>query len=214
MGYLSNSSIEIDAVLTNKGRALLSNGTSQFKITKFAVADDEIDYSLWNPNHTLGSAYYGEVIENLPIIEASPNENHALKYKLVTLDKNTIRIPVLSIGQGDVVLQSAGQTYTLSPDTINYPSGNKTYGYTAILSNSDTADIYPAPGSSISTNYIPEYTEGLSTQSVYVVAHKFEIRAKRQTLSDGTATITVIGNETGGRVVLNLTVKQETVATI
>ena len=62
MGYLDNSSITVDAILTKKGRELLSKGRNSFNITQFALADDEIDYNLWNPAHPLGSSYYGIII--------------------------------------------------------------------------------------------------------------------------------------------------------
>ena len=213
MAYLDNTSIQIEAILTNKGRELLSKGQSNFNITKFAVADDEIDYRLWNPNASGGSAYYGAALEAMPILEATPNESQLLKYKLVTLNKNTARIPIISVGQTNITLQTAGQTYIITPQTINYAGGNATYGYTAILSNSNVANIHPAANSSINVTYMPEFLAGLDAQSVAVTAFKFEISAKQQLLSDGTATITIIGNETGGRVVMNLTVKQETIAT-
>ena len=58
MGYLNNSTITVDAILTKKGRELLARGQNDFKITQFAVADDEIDYDLWNPAHPLGTDYY------------------------------------------------------------------------------------------------------------------------------------------------------------
>ena len=76
MAYLNHdsSTIIVDAVLTKKGRELLSKGSSEFKITKFAVADDEVDYSLWNPDHASGSTHYGQVIENLPLLEANVSE--------------------------------------------------------------------------------------------------------------------------------------------
>ncbi len=56
MGYLDNSSVTVDAILTLKGRELLAKGGNAFNITQFAVGDDEIDYSLWNPDHPLGQA--------------------------------------------------------------------------------------------------------------------------------------------------------------
>ena len=59
MGYLDNSSVTIDAILTVKGRELLAQGANNFKITQFALGDDEIDYTLWNSDHPLGTAYYG-----------------------------------------------------------------------------------------------------------------------------------------------------------
>jgi hypothetical protein len=54
MGYLNNSVVTVDAILTTKGRELLAQGN--FNITQFALADDEIDYTLYNPNHPSGSA--------------------------------------------------------------------------------------------------------------------------------------------------------------
>ena len=97
MGYLDNSSITVDAILTKKGRQLLARGRDEFKITQFALADDEIDYDLWNPDHPLGTAFYGVVIENMPVIEALPDETQMMKYKLVTLPSRSTRIPVISV---------------------------------------------------------------------------------------------------------------------
>ena len=57
MGYLNNSVITVDAILTKKGRELLARGDGSFKITQFALADDEIDYTLYNPSHPSGSAF-------------------------------------------------------------------------------------------------------------------------------------------------------------
>ena len=88
MGYLNKQTVTVDAILTKKGRELLARGRSAFNITKFAVADDEIDYGLYNPAHPLGTEYYGSVIENMPVVEASADETQNLRYKLVTLDSN------------------------------------------------------------------------------------------------------------------------------
>lgn len=213
MAYLDKNTITVEAILTNKGRELLSKNQAGFNITKFAVADDEIDYRLWDPNNTSGTTMAGMAIEAMPILEATPNEVQMLKYKLVTLNKNTSRIPVMSVGQSEIVLQAAGQSYIITPQTINYPGANATYGYTAILSNSDIADIYPAANSSVNIVYMPEFINNLDAQSVAVIAFKFEIKAKKQVTTDGKATITIIGNETGSRTTLQLTVKQETIAT-
>ena len=99
MGYLNNATITVDAILTKKGRELLARGRDEFKITQFALADDEVDYDLYNPDHPLGTAFYGAAIENMPIVEALPDETQMLKYKLVTLPKGTARIPVVKIAQ-------------------------------------------------------------------------------------------------------------------
>ena len=66
MGYLNNSVVTVDAILTKKGRELLARGDGSFRISQFALADDEIDYTLYNTSHPSGSAYYGEAIENMP----------------------------------------------------------------------------------------------------------------------------------------------------
>ena len=95
MGFLNNTTITVDAILTKKGRELLAQGTEAFNITKFALSDDEIDYGLWDVTHPNGSDYYGKVIENMPLLEAFPDENHVMRYKLVTLPKTTQKMPII-----------------------------------------------------------------------------------------------------------------------
>jgi hypothetical protein len=216
MAYLDNSSITVDAILTKKGRELLSKGKDEFKITQFAIADDEIDYDLWNPDHPLGTQYYGTIIENMPIVEAIPDETQMLKYKLITLPKKTTKIPVVTVGNTSITLQAEGDIATITPNTSNFSGGNATLGYTAILSNSDVADIRIAPGGDIQTSVLPTAPRFIGdnedAQSVAVTGRTFEIIAKRQ-ITDRTATITIIGNETGGSTTINLTVKAVTIQT-
>ena len=120
MGYLNSQVISTDSILTTKGRELLSKGN--FKITQFALSDDEIDYTLYNPNHPSGSAYYGEAIENMPLLEAFPDENQIMKYKLITLPRGTAKIPILDIGTNAIVLKQ-GASFTITPQTLNYLGG-------------------------------------------------------------------------------------------
>ena len=84
MGYLDNSTIVVDAVLTIEGRRLLSEGLG-LDIQYFSLSDSGIDYNLWNPDHPSGSAYYGEAIENLPSLEALPRGQFYMRNKLITL---------------------------------------------------------------------------------------------------------------------------------
>jgi len=95
MGYLDNSVVTVEAILTKKGRELLAKGNNAFNITQFALADDEIDYDLWNQNHPFGEAKMGIVIENLPITEPVPDETQSMKYKLLTLDAGSQSIPYI-----------------------------------------------------------------------------------------------------------------------
>ena len=215
MGYLNNSSITIDAILTKKGRELLARGRDEFKITQFALADDEIDYDLYNTEHPNGSAFYGAAIENMPILEALPDETQMMKYKLVTLPKGTGRIPVVSVGQTALSLQ-ANQTTIISPDTVNFSGGNRQFGYTAILSDSDVAEIRATQAVSRAGGMasVPQFIgDSESAQSITVQGTEFEIIAKEQLDADKTATVLIIGNETGGRVSVQLTVKKVDVAT-
>jgi hypothetical protein len=124
MGYLDNSSITVDAILTLKGRELLSQGGNAFNITQFALADDEIDYSLWNTDHPLGTDYYGVLIENLPLTEAVPDESQMMRYKLISLPKSTTNIPVITVGESSITLTTAGASSVITPNTANIQNGN------------------------------------------------------------------------------------------
>ena len=72
MGFLDNSSITVDAILTKKGRQILAAG-GDLSITKFALSDEEVDYTLWDVTHPNGTDSYGSVIENMSLLEATPN---------------------------------------------------------------------------------------------------------------------------------------------
>ena len=74
MGFLDNSGdIILDAVLTDHGRKLLAKGDGSFQITKFALGDEEINYTLYQPTHASGSAYYGNEILQTPILVRKTN---------------------------------------------------------------------------------------------------------------------------------------------
>tara|TARA_R110001592_G_scaffold152388_2_gene379850 strand:- start:3617 stop:4297 length:681 start_codon:yes stop_codon:yes gene_type:complete len=119
MGYLNNQIITVDAILTNKGRELLARGDGSFNITQFALSDDEIDYTLYNPTHPSGSAFYGEAIQNMPLMEAFPDESQMMKYKLVTLPRGTTVMPTVGIGT-DRIIEKQGRTFVIDPSTSNY----------------------------------------------------------------------------------------------
>lgn len=215
MGYLDNTSVTIDAILTIKGRELLARGGNAFNITQFAVGDDEVDYSLWNPDHPLGTSYYGTIIENMPVTEAIPDETQALKYKLISLPKQTINIPVITVGNTSITLAAPGNSAIISPNTSNFQGGNATLGYTAILSDSTAADIQVTRA--LQNSVVPTTPRFIGdnedAQSVAVSGFEFRIVGKPQMLADKTASITIIANETGGSITINLTVKRVTTAT-
>ena len=136
MGYLNNTVVTVDAILTTKGRQLLAQNDGAFRITQFALADDEIDYTLYNPTHPSGSAYYGEALINMPLLEAFPNETQVMKYKLTTLPRGTARLPILNIGYNAIVLKQ-GASLIVTPQTLNYFGANtfEQSGYTFTISD-------------------------------------------------------------------------------
>lgn len=135
MGYLDGSVVTIDAILTKKGRELLARNDGSFQITQFSVADDEVDYTLYNPNHPSGSAFYGEAIQNMPILEAFPDETQIMKYKLVTLPRGTSKLPVINVGYVNIILKQ-GASLVITPQTLNYLGAISTFepsGYVATI---------------------------------------------------------------------------------
>jgi len=99
MAFLDNSGdIILDAVLTDTGRFRLARG--DFKITKFALGDDEVDYNLYNKDHASGSAYYDLEILQTPVLEAFTNNTSSLKSKLVTITRNNLLyLPVIKLNE-------------------------------------------------------------------------------------------------------------------
>jgi hypothetical protein len=99
MAFLDNSGdIILDAVLTDAGRRRLARGDGTFKIAKFALGDDEINYRLYTPGHASGSAYYDLEILQTPVLEAFTNQTSQMHHRLVTLSRNDfLYLPILEL---------------------------------------------------------------------------------------------------------------------
>ena len=99
MAFLDNSGdIILDAVLTDTGRLRLAKGDGSFNITKFALGDDEINYTLYDKNHPSGSAYYDVEILQSPVLEAFTNNTSVLKSKLLSVSRtNLLYLPEIRI---------------------------------------------------------------------------------------------------------------------
>ncbi len=97
MGFLDNSGdIILDAVLTDLGRKRLAEGNGRFKITKFALGDDEIDYGLYDKNHVSGSSYYDINILQTPVLESLSNNMSSMKSRLLSYSRNDLLyLPVI-----------------------------------------------------------------------------------------------------------------------
>ena len=216
MGYLNNNVVTVDAILTTKGRELLAKGDGSFTITQFALGDDEIDYTLYNPNHPSGSAFYGQAIENMPLIEAIPNEMQSMKYKLVTLPRGTAKMPVLDVGYTAITLRQ-GASLAITPQTLNYLGDNQLFessGYTATIGDIRTMAEFTATGIDTPQAAAANQTTTLGTAvSKTVIGTSITLRATTVNTLFGTnsalyTTLTVIGRDSGARITIPITITQ------
>mgnify|MGYP003110305418 FL=1 len=223
MGFLNNTTITVDAILTKKGRELLAQGTNAFNITKFALSDDEVDYKLWDVTHPNGSDYYGSVIENMPILEALPDENHVMRYRLVTLPKSTSRMPFLTLNPASVTF-SAGGGLNQPPVIINGTTSNvDDNSYTFILHDQTVVKMEIATGAGAgapgaTTPFFLGDDDAPNSDTVVAKSVRISlIPLSANTPVGGKATqLTVIGNDTGATSSITITnrvrVATETVA--
>ena len=194
MAYLDNTEITVDAILTKKGRQKLASGQS-LNITKFALGDDEIDYTLYEPAHPKGSAYYDSAIRAIPITEASPDETQVLRYKLVTLPKGTTQIPTVKLGVTQVSATQLEGGVGLTPTTS--PSGNTNAGYTMVLADQRAGTLTVSKTASATTTNVFLGDE-ITTTAQVVTGLEFRFTPNPNLTIDVSTTITVFGNETGG----------------
>ena len=207
MGFLDNSSVTVDAILTKRGRELLAEGRDKFAITQFALADDEVDYDLWNPAHSLGSDYYGIVIENMPILEAITDDSYLMKYKLLSLPKSTVKLPFIELSITSISSAEEGTATTINVTTKN--GGNENLGYTAILLNSDVGSITGNAGVPGTTSPIININSYATNQALAVTGLNAFVFTPTNNLPTNQSTNTrviIIGNETGGRAEIDITV--------
>jgi hypothetical protein len=214
MGYLDNSIVTVDAILTKKGRELLARGDGSFKITQFALSDDEIDYTLYNPLHPLGSQYYGQAIENLPLLEAFPDETQIMKYKLTTLPRGTAKLPVLDVGYSSIRLKQ-GASLAITPQTLNYLGSSQTFeagGYVATIADARVLATYNGVGINTPEAERLNSTTTLGTNvSKTVIGTSINLTGTNvNTLFAGQSTlqttITIIGRDSGARVTIPVTI--------
>jgi len=214
MGFLNNSVVTVDAVLTKKGRELLARGDGSFKITQFALADDEIDYTLYNPQHPSGSAFYGQAIESMPLLEAFPDETQVLKYKLTTLPRGTSKLPLLDAGFNSIRLKQ-GAALAITPQTLNYLGATSTFeagGYTATIA--DVRVLSNFVGVGINTEEVQRLNTSTTVGtnvSKTVVGTSINLTATTVNTLFGTrsqlqTTITLIGRDSGARITIPVTI--------
>ena len=227
MGFLDNTSITVDAILTKKGRELLARGQNEFRISKFALADDEIDYNLYDTTHPNGSNYYGAVIENMPLLEAFVDENQLMRYKLTTLPKETAKLPILEMPNQSMTFNGPGITQAITPNTRNGVDS----AYTFVLQDASIANISPIvarsgdplgerplerrmPDGSLEEDFLSRATtpvflnEAERKRSITITSKAVNIIARSITSQQST-NVTIVGLDTGATYNLPITVKAD-----
>jgi len=213
MAILNNNTVTIDAVLTAKGRELLARNDGSFRITQFSLADDEIDYTLYNPSHPSGSAFYGQAIEAMPLMEAFPDDTQTMIYKLVTLPRGTARLPVINVGYNGITLRQ-GASLTITPQTLNYLGSTsvfETSGYSVTIADVRFLSVFSATGiqGNVTTNTGVSQTVG-SQLSHTIIGTSFTLTGTTintlfgTDLTQITTTLTVLGRDSGARITIPL----------
>jgi hypothetical protein len=215
MGYLNNTTVTVDAILTDVGRQLLAKNDGSFRITQFALSDDEIDYTLYNPNHPSGSAFYGEAIEAMPLLEAFPNSNEIMKYKLITLPRGTAKIPVLDIGYTSITLKQ-GASLAITPQTLNYLGATSTFeqsGYIATIGDVRLMSSFTGVGINTQEAQTLNTTTTVGTNvSKTVIGATINLTATTvntlfgSTLTQLQTNLIVIGRDSGARLTVPITI--------
>jgi hypothetical protein len=215
MAILNPTTVTVDAILTDKGRELLARNDGSFQITQFALADDEIDYTLYNPTQPSGSAFYGEAIEAMPIIQAFPNDTQIMRYKLVTLPRGTSRLPVISLGYNTITLKQ-GASLTITPQTLNYLGAASSFeanGYIATIADVRLVSAFQGTGITTTTAGQPDLnTTTGAVLSTSAIGTSFTLTATTvntlfgTTLTTLSTTITVIGRDSGARITIPLNI--------
>jgi len=208
MSYLSNTSVVIDAILTKKGRELLSRNDGSFRISQFSLADDEVDYSLYNPTHPSGSAFYGEAIEAMPILQAYPNDQEIMKYKLITLPRGTAKLPIVDIGYTNITLRQ-GSSLSITPQTLNYLGSSTSFeqsGYIATIGDIRTMSSFNGVGINTAEATALNTTTTVGTNvSKTVIGTTINMTATTTNTLFGSnttiyTTLTIVGRDSGARV--------------
>lgn len=216
MGYLNNAVVTVDAILTKKGRELLARGDGSFNITQFALSDDEIDYTLYNPSHPSGSAFYGEAIENMPLLEAFPDENQIMKYKLATLPRGTSKLPILQAGYSAIVLKQ-GASLAITPQTLNYLGATSTFetgGYTAQIADTRVLSNFTGVGINTEEAERLNSTTTVGTNvSKTVIGTSINLTGTTVNTLFGTrtqlqTTVTLVGRDSGARITIPVTIQK------
>jgi hypothetical protein len=180
MGFLDSSSVTVDAILTKRGRQILSQG-GNFSITKFALSDEEVDYTLYDVTHPSGTDSYGVAIENISLLEAAPNRTAFRSY----LTNMTL----------------SGNKLTISPTSYSDQES------TGVISLNPQSDLDSKFQFTIENTNVVRFVNQGSSKTLFNVE---DVKLKPQSISTAASTIvTVTGLTSGMSAVISIHVKAD-----
>ena len=183
MGFLDNTSISVDAILTKVGRKRLSQGT--FNISRFALSDEEIDYKLYDVTHPNGSDSYGVVIENMNLIEASAVRSSFMSY----LVADSLTGAKINIGTTSWTNVDKSTEIPINPSTEGAPAEE----YTFTIQNTNVVRFQMTPS-----------LKSKSAAAAILVAQSFSSPTPK-----ASTTVTVTGNNSGIVKVITISVNAD-----
>ena len=170
MAFLDNSGdIILDAVLTDTGRFRLAKGDGSFKIVKFALSDDEINYRLYDKNNPSGSAYYDLEILQTPVMEAFTNNTSTMNYKLLSMPRtNLLYLPIIKVNDLPEA-QTGGKSNKVNTNNQGYVITSTDATWTALGSTERSANNGIMNGTQITSGKRIRTDQGINNTAISYV---------------------------------------------
>ena len=155
----------------------------------------------------------------MPLLEAFPDQQQIMKYKLTTLPRGTSKLPILDLGYAAITLQQGAQL-AITPQTLNYLGNDQVFetsGYTATIADVRTMASFEGLGisSEAATTQNASATQTVGTNvSSTVIGTQINLRATTVNTLFGSnstllTTLTVVGIDSGARVTVPVTITKQ-----
>ena len=215
MGFINNTSYILNAVLTKKGKQYLAKSDGKFNITKFALADDEIDYTLWDTAHPKGTDYYGAVLESTPMLEPCVDPEVVMKYKLFTMPVGTKALPyidnitpasllgsnaLISSYNSSLPIQWSLNDHYINPSTAGADNAFVNEDYSFLVLNRNVVDIGIGEGSTVDYDVGAVYNEESGRLSKKVVSRVATFKTGIGTVGTSRETSIIITGQMSGAI--------------
>ena len=174
---------------------------------------------MYNPNHPSGLAYYGQVIDGMPLLEAFPDETQIMKYLLTTLPRGTSKLPIIDLGY-TVITLNQGASLAITPQTLNYLGGTQTFessGYVATISDVRLLNTFNGVGINTTQATSLNSTTTLGTNvSKTVIGTTVNLTSTTINIlfpagvDQISTTLTVVGRDSGARITVPVIINKNT----